>query len=274
MIGLVSRLNALGPYASASSSIVASQLKTLVVLPSQAAERVVADAARERLTAAALRQLLPRAAAIAASSSPSATSSVRFAHTDVSVPDYSAYRRSNVQDSTKSSKDSYDSRKAFTYLVSGAAAVASLYVAKAAVVKCVATLSASADVMAMAKIEVKLNNIGEGQNVTLKWRGKPLFIRHRTAEEVNVEQKVNLADLRHPEHDNERAKKPEWLIVLGVCTHLGCVPIPNMGEYNGYYCPCHGSHYDNSGRIRKGPAPLNLEVPYYEFLDEDTVVVG
>lgn len=104
--------------------------------------------------------------------------------------------------------------------------------------------------------------------------GKPLFIRHRTASEISAEQSVAVANLRHPQHDNERVKNPEWLVVLGVCTHLGCVPIANAGDFGGYYCPCHGSHYDASGRIRKGPAPLNLEVPEYTFPEDNLLVVG
>ena len=96
----------------------------------------------------------------------------------------------------------------------------------------------------------------------------------RTAEEIEAESSVDVATLRDPEHDTERVKNPEWLVIIGVCTHLGCVPIANAGEFGGYYCPCHGSHYDASGRIRKGPAPLNLEVPYYEFMDEETMLVG
>ena len=96
--------------------------------------------------------------------------------------------------------------------------------------------------------------------MTFKWRGKPLFIRHRTAAEISDCEAVDPATLRDPQSDGERVKDAEWLVILGVCTHLGCVPIANAGEFGGYYCPCHGSHYDASGRIRKGPAPLNLEV--------------
>ena len=135
-------------------------------------------------------------------------------------------------------------------------------------------MSASADVLALAKIEVKLSDIPEGKNLTLKWRGKPLFIRHRSAEEIATEQGVSTGQLRDPQTDQERCQRPEWLIVIGVCTHLGCVPIANAGDYGGYYCPCHGSHYDSSGRIRKGPAPLNLEVPPYQFPEENLLVVG
>lgn len=199
---------------------------------------------------------------------------VRFAHTDVRIPDFSDYRRVEVQDSNKSSQESSDSRKAFSYLVTGASAVVSVYAAKTAVVQFLSTMSASADVLALSKIEIKLSDIPEGKNMTFKWRGKPLFVRHRTEKEITSEADVNLAELRDPQHDKDRVLNPSWVIVIGVCTHLGCVPIANAGDYGGYYCPCHGSHYDASGRIRKGPAPLNLEVPYYEFPDEETVIVG
>lgn len=135
-------------------------------------------------------------------------------------------------------------------------------------------MSPSADVLALAKIEVKLGDIPEGKNATFKWRGKPLFIRHRGAAEIEREKSVDLGSLRDPQHDDERATKPEWLVLIGVCTHLGCVPIANAGDYGGYYCPCHGSHYDASGRIRKGPAPLNLEIPEYEFVTDELLIVG
>lgn len=151
--------------------------------------------------------------------------------------------------------------------------VAAVYAAKSVVTQFLSSMSASADVLALAKIEVKMADIPEGKSVTFKWRGKPLFIRHRTAEEISTETAVTLSSLRDPQHDSERVKNPSWLVVLGVCTHLGCVPIANAGDFGGYYCPCHGSHYDASGRIRKGPAPLNLEVPPYEF-EDDILVVG
>ena len=106
--------------------------------------------------------------------------------------------------------------------------------------------------------------------MTFKWRGKPLFIRHRTSAEIEAEVSIDPNTLRDPQSDSDRVKDPEWLVILGVCTHLGCVPIANAGEFGGYYCPCHGSHYDASGRIRKGPAPLNLEVllssVFYKFI--------
>ncbi|CAI7780729.1 unnamed protein product [Closterium sp. NIES-53] len=119
-----------------------------------------------------------------------------------------------------------------------------------------------------------LGNIEPGNTVTVKWRGKPVFIRRRTPADVAKANDVNLAELRDPEPDSARAPNPEWLVVIGVCTHLGCVPLPNAGDYGGWFCPCHGSHYDISGRIRKGPAPTNLEVPTYKFLDETKVLVG
>merc|ERR1711936_1559720 len=139
------------------------------------------------------------------------------------------------------------------------------YGGKSLVNQFISSWSASQDVLALAKIEIKLADIPEGKNMTFKWRGKPLFIRHRTAQEIEECEAVDPATLRDPEADADRVKDAEWLVILGVCTHLGCVPIANAGEFGGYYCPCHGSHYDASGRIRKGPAPLNLEVPFYEF---------
>jgi len=146
--------------------------------------------------------------------------------------------------------------------------------AKATVQDFLVNMSASADVLAMAKVEVDLAAIPEGKNVLIKWRGKPVFIRHRTQDEIQEAQKVNVASLRDPEKDEDRVKKPEWLIMIGVCTHLGCVPIGEAGDFGGWFCPCHGSHYDISGRIRKGPAPLNLAIPEYEFGEGDELVIG
>ncbi|KAK7913008.1 hypothetical protein WMY93_013219 [Mugilogobius chulae] len=199
---------------------------------------------------------------------------VRFAHTDLRIPDFSDYRRPEVQDPHKSSQESSESRRTFSYVLTGATTVVGLYAAKTVVTQFVSSMSASADVLALSKIEIKLSDIPEGKNMTFKWRGKPLFVRHRTEKEIATEAAVSLSELRDPEHDKDRAANPKWMIVLGVCTHLGCVPIANAGDFGGYYCPCHGSHYDASGRIRRGPAPLNLEVPYYEFPDDDTVIVG
>lgn len=100
----------------------------------------------------------------------------------------------------------------------------------------------------------------------IKWRGKPVFIRHRTPDEIEEANKVKVESLRDPQADSDRVKNPEWLIMLGICTHLGCVPIGEAGDFGGWFCPCHGSHYDISGRVRRGPAPLNLEIPEYEYV--------
>ena len=142
------------------------------------------------------------------------------------------------------------------------------------VLKFLLSMSASADVLALASLEVDLSKIEVGQTVTVKWRGKPVFIRRRTPAEIEKEVTVDSGELRDPQADADRAQNPEWLVVVGVCTHLGCVPISNAGDYNGWFCPCHGSHYDASGRIRKGPAPYNLEVPEYKFLDETKMIIG
>jgi len=199
---------------------------------------------------------------------------VRHLHSDMEVPDFSYYRRSSTKDSSAKSEDGVAGRMAYSYLMSGALGVTGAYAATSTVNSLLSSLSASADVLAMAKIEINLADIPEGKAMTFKWRGKPLFIRHRTAEEIDVENAVDVSTLRDPQTDSERVQKPDYLVVLGVCTHLGCVPIANAGDFGGYYCPCHGSHYDCSGRIRKGPAPLNLEVPFYEFPEENLLVVG
>ena len=135
------------------------------------------------------------------------------------------------------------------------------------------------DTLALGTTEVDVSSIEEGQSVTVKWRGKPVFIRKRTKDEIDEAKTVNIADLKDPEEDINRVKKDEWLVLVGVCTHLGCVPLgqkltDSKGEYNGWYCPCHGSHYDTSGRIRKGPAPENLAVPPYSFLNDTTIKIG
>lgn len=138
------------------------------------------------------------------------------------------------------------------------------------------SLSPSADVLAMASTEVDLSKVAPGATIRIKWRGKPVFIRRRTPEEIAVARGEALQDLRDPQSDQDRVKKghDEWLVVVGVCTHLGCVPLANQGDFGGWFCPCHGSHYDVSGRIRKGPAPQNLLVPPYEFVRENVIKIG
>jgi len=140
-------------------------------------------------------------------------------------------------------------------------------------------MNPAADTLALASIEVDVSKIAEGQSITLKWRGKPVFIRHRTKAEIDEALRDDALDMRDPQIDGDRVQKPEYLVVLGVCTHLGCVPLGQKigeirGEYDGWFCPCHGSHYDSSGRIRKGPAPTNLEIPPYAFLSDDVIKIG
>ena len=135
-------------------------------------------------------------------------------------------------------------------------------------------MNPDASVKALASTEVDVSNIEKGQSITVLWRGKPVFIRRRTDEEIAEARDVKLEELKHPEKDEDRAKDPEWLVMLGVCTHLGCVPLGEKGEYGGWFCPCHGSHYDTSGRIRIGPAPTNMEVPKYEFVNSNIIKIG
>ena len=165
-------------------------------------------------------------------------------------------------------------KRAFTYFVMTGGRMIYASALRLAVLKFLMSMSASADVLALASLEVDLSKVESGSTVTVKWRGKPVFIRRRTPAEVAKEAAVDVASLRDPQADSERAQNPEWLVAVGVCTHLGCVPIANAGDYNGWFCPCHGSHYDASGRIRKGPAPENLEIPEYKFLEGDKMLIG
>jgi ubiquinol-cytochrome c reductase iron-sulfur subunit len=135
-------------------------------------------------------------------------------------------------------------------------------------------MNPDASVKALASTEVDVSTIERGQSITVLWRGKPVFIRRRTEEDIAKAREVDLKELKHPEKDEDRARNPEWLVMVGVCTHLGCVPLGGKGEYGGWFCPCHGSHYDTSGRIRKGPAPKNMEIPKYEFVNSDTIKIG
>ena len=135
-------------------------------------------------------------------------------------------------------------------------------------------MNPDSSVKALATTEVDISQIEPGKSITVLWRGKPVFIKRRTESEISEAQSVDLDELKHPEKDEDRVKKSEWLVMLGICTHLGCVPLSDKGEYNGWFCPCHGSHYDTSGRIRKGPAPVNMEIPKYEFVDNNTIKIG
>ena len=162
-------------------------------------------------------------------------------------------------------------RRDFLYIATGSFAAVG---AAAAVWPFINQMNPDASVRALASIEVDIGAIEVGQSITVKWRGNPVFIRHRSEEEIKAAEAVPLEDLPDPEPDSARVKKSEWLVQIGVCTHLGCVPLGLAGEYNGWFCPCHGSHYDTSGRIRKGPAPTNLTIPDYEFVTDTRVKIG
>ena len=177
-------------------------------------------------------------------------------------------------------------RRDFLYIATGAVAA----VGTAAVVwPFIAQMNPDASTLALASTEVDISGIAEGQAITVKWRGRPVFIRHRTPKEIedakavpvaelidNNARNPNLQDESAPATDENRAAegKEPFLVMIGTCTHLGCVPIGLAGDYNGWFCPCHGSHYDTAGRIRKGPAPENLHIPPYEFTNDTTIRIG
>src|SRR6267378_5913601 len=143
----------------------------------------------------------------------------------------------------------------------------------------IATLNPARDTLALSTTEVDLAPVQVGQRLTVTWQGKPVFIAHRTPEEIKAAQDTDISQLREPQADSDRVQRPEWLIVLGICTHLGCIPLgqkagDDRGQYGGWFCPCHGSVYDTSGRIRQGPAPQNLFVPPYDFTADTTIKIG
>ncbi|WP_185983519.1 ubiquinol-cytochrome c reductase iron-sulfur subunit [Aureimonas mangrovi] len=176
-------------------------------------------------------------------------------------------------------------RRDFLYIATGAAGAVG---AAAAVWPFIDQMNPDAGTLALAQVDVDVSQIAEGQSITARWRGRPVFVRHRTAAEIEAGQEVDPATLPDPIARNENlpADAPatdqnraaegqeQWLVMLGVCTHLGCVPLGQAGDYNGWFCPCHGSHYDTAGRIRQGPAPRNLDVPIFEFISETTVRIG
>ena len=193
-----------------------------------------------------------------------------------------------MADHAQSAPSAGGTRRDFLYLMSASAAA---FGAASVAWPFVSSMNPSGDVLALSSIEVDISGVQLGQAITVKWRGKPVFIRHRTPEEIEAAKKAdpqvddkgavigNPSGLRDPQTDASRVKKAEWLILVGVCTHLGCVPLGQKpsdpkGEFGGWYCPCHGSQYDTSGRIRKGPAPLDLEVPLYSFETDTSVKIG
>lgn len=176
-----------------------------------------------------------------------------------------------ADDQGKETPEDGVTRRDFLYVATGAfGAVGAAF----AVWPLIDQMNPSADVLALSSIEVDLSSIEVGQSIKAVWRKQPVFIRHRTAEEIAEARADDDADLPDPERDEDRVQRPEWLILVGVCTHLGCIPIGDQGQFGGWFCPCHGSHYDKSGRIRIGPAPTNLAVPDYAFLDDHTVKIG
>jgi len=199
----------------------------------------------------------------------------RQLHSDVEFPNFDNYRHTSTLEVSVPASETEDGRRMNLYgLVYGVGGMLTMMMGQKAVQGIIGYKGMPADMRALASVEIDLNSIPVGGTKTFEWRGKPIFVRHRSPEEVEKLRSVDVASLRHPESDEERTKRPEWSVVIGVCTHLGCVPIHGAGDYGAYLCPCHGSHYDGSGRIRKGPAPLNLNVPEYNFKTDDLVVVG
>jgi len=170
------------------------------------------------------------------------------------------------------------SKRDFIFLATGTTAAAGV---AALAWPLVAQMGKAADTLAAGSIEIDLSKIALGQQLKMLWRGKPVFVRHRTAAEIKTAEETDVSDCPDPEMDSDRLipdtngnLRPEFLVMVGVCTHFGCVPVGEAGDFEGWYCPCHGSHYDTSGRIRKGPAPKNMEIPPYEFISENVIKVG
>jgi ubiquinol-cytochrome c reductase iron-sulfur subunit len=169
-----------------------------------------------------------------------------------------------------------ETRRDFLTLTASALGVVGL---AAAIWPFVDSLNPAKDTLALSTTDVDLAPVQVGQRLTVAWQGAPAFISHRTADEIKAAQDVDISTLRDPQKDSDRVQKPEWLIVKGVCTHLGCIPLgqkqgDNRGPYGGWFCPCHGSVYDTSARIRQGPAPLNLFVPPYKFTSDTKITIG
>ncbi|PYF04405.1 ubiquinol-cytochrome c reductase iron-sulfur subunit [Rhodopseudomonas faecalis] len=165
-------------------------------------------------------------------------------------------------------------RRDFLYIATGAVAAVG---AAAVVWPLVTQMNPDASTIAAgAPIEVDLGPVAEGQEIKVFWRGKPIYIMHRSAQQIDEARTVSLSSLPDPQSDQERTKEgyEQWLVVVGICTHLGCIPMARQGNYNGFFCPCHGSQYDSSGRIRQGPAPANLPVPPYQFVSASKIQIG
>jgi len=207
-------------------------------------------------------------------------SSSRMAHTDKVMPDLGYYRMNNAitslpgKEFVQAELERKEVRRAQWYTLNVSTGILGVYTAKSWIFKLVGVLQPSKDILALASVEIDISAIPEGKTSTFKWRGKPLFIKHLSGDDIKREKGVNVDELRHAQAPDERQNNPSWLVVIAICTHLGCVPIANAGDFSGFYCPCHGSHYDAVGRIRQGPAPLNLEVPPHSFVSDGLVKVG
>ena len=171
-----------------------------------------------------------------------------------------------------------DSKRDFIYIATGAVAAAGV---ASVAWPLVAQMGKAADTLALGSIEIDLTKIEVGQQLKMLWRGKPVFVRHRTAAEIAEAVNTDISKCPDPQTDEERLVpdtngnlRPEFLVMVGVCTHFGCIPLGEAGDFDGWYCPCHGSHYDTSGRIRKGPAPTNMEIPSYAYISENVIKVG
>lgn len=196
----------------------------------------------------------------------------RGLNADMKVPDFNDVRHPLTLDPT-SADTGAERRKVFRYIIAGVGFSASAVLAKGMVRGAVGHFAPTKSVHHISSIEVDTNKIPEGKSLVVTWLGKPIFIRHRTEAEMKEQASVDTASFRDPIGDIDRFPDLTWQVLIGVCTHLGCIPIEGKGDYGGYYCPCHGSHYDVAGRIRKGPAPRNLEVPPYKVTG-DVLVIG
>ena len=167
----------------------------------------------------------------------------------------------------------HGTRRDFLYVAAGAVGAVGT---AAAVWPLINQLNPDASVLALSSVDFDLSTVAEGQSVTIKWRGQPIFVRHRTQKEIDEAKAVPLSELRDPQTDEQRTKPghEQYLIMVGICTHLGCIPTGNAGDYDGWFCPCHGSQYDSAGRIRKGPAPKNLLIPPYKFVSDTQITIG
>ena len=177
---------------------------------------------------------------------------------------------------TQIESSEHETRRDFLVLMTGTVATTGVALAAWPFID---SMNPAADALAVSTVEVDLEPVEIGQRITVVWRGRPVFIDHRTPDRIALAKADDNADLIDPEPDDERVQRDEWLIVVGICTHLGCIPLGQRpvdpkGEWVGWFCPCHGSHYDTSGRIRKGPAPRNLDVPAYRFLSDTTIRIG